>query len=265
MSAAREAGTLILDRYRDFARMETAPADISTEADKSSQELIIGKLLSVFGSDGICAEENTPLRASAPVNSDRFWVIDPIDGTRGFALKNGEFAVMIGLVFAGEVVVGVVHEPAIDRTTFAVRGGGCHSFRGNESASTRRVSTTPSLQSCIASVSRSQSEKSDRRFRDAFGVARTMATYSAGIKLAQIARGETDFYLGDYLGLKDWDVCAGHILVEEAGGRVTDVDGRPIRYDGSGKSLKYRGILASNAACHESAVEILIRGDFRPT
>jgi hypothetical protein len=84
-------------------------------------------------------------------------------------------------------------------------------------------------------MSRSQGEEGERQLLGALGAERAIQTYSAGIKLAQVARGEADLYLGDYLTLRDWDVAAGHVLVTEAGGRVTSVDGDPVRYDGSGR------------------------------
>ena len=187
--------------------------------------------------------------------------MDPIDGTRGFARKNDEFSIMIALVKEGLVAVGAVYEPAIDRLTYATSGGGCFVQQPGAAEPVRcAVSVTTDMAQATLSMSRSQGEQGERRMLAGFGAARAVQTYSAGIKLAQVARGETDVYLGDYLTLKDWDVCAGHILVTEAGGIVTNVDGNEIRYQGTGKSLAGRGILATNGPLHGTALDALSTG-----
>ncbi len=256
----RRAGEEILWRYESFERIEDAPADISTEADMASQELILDRLHREFPGDGLCAEETSDRFATEASGDGRFWVVDPIDGSRGFARKNGEFSVMIALVDGGRAVVGAVHEPAIDRVTYAVHGGGCrvrHPFDSDPRACA--VTGTEGTPRDLT-MSRSRGEEGAEALRVAFGAERTVQTYSAGIKLAQVARGEADLYLGDYLTLHDWDVAAGHVLVEEAGGRVTNVEGEGIVYDGSGKSLRGKGIVATNGGVHEAALKTLAAG-----
>lgn len=267
----RRARAEVLRIYATFPKVEDAPADITTQADRVSQEIILDSLHREFPSDGLCAEEHSATleragrerAAEGGTEPARIWVVDPIDGTRGFARKNGEFSIMIGLVHAGQVVLGAVSEPTADRVTYAVRGAGCfvRNHQGSEpiACSVTRTSGNPRT----LTMSRSQGPDDQRRLQEAFGGASLLVTYSAGIKLAQVARGEADLYLGDYLTLHDWDVCAGHILVEEAGGRVTNIDGRPIRYDGSGRSLGGRGILASNGLVHPAALAVLASGKVR--
>jgi 3'-phosphoadenosine 5'-phosphosulfate (PAPS) 3'-phosphatase len=89
--------------------------------------------------------------------------------------------------------------------------------------------------------------------------ARVVETYSAGVKLARVARGEADLYVNTYPSFHDWDICAGHILVEEAGGKVTGLAGEEIQYGlpGAGQS---RGLLATNGVLHEAALERLKGG-----
>jgi len=260
LETIRRAGDEILRRYASFERVEDAPADISTAADKASQELILDAIHRAFPGDGMCAEEASSRFETAALGAARFWVVDPIDGTRGFARKNGEFSIMVALVEDGEVVVGAVHEPAADRLTWAVRGEGCR-VRSPADAAVREcavsgVAGTPR----VLAMSRSQGDEGERALLAGTGAEGAIRTYSAGIKLAQVARGEVDLYLGDYLTLRDWDVAAGHVLVTEAGGRVTSVDGDPIRYDGSGKSLRGRGIVASNGGVHEAALAAIADG-----
>ena len=117
LTAAARAAAYVLTEYASFVPIPDAPANISTHADKAAQDQIVGELLARFPSDAICAEEPSPKFAGVPRSGPRCWVIDPIDGTRGFATKNDEFAVMIGFTVDGAPVVGVVIEPVVGRTT----------------------------------------------------------------------------------------------------------------------------------------------------
>src|SRR5438067_3382536 len=119
LEAAARAADLVRREYRSFAAVPDAPADISTHADKASQQLILEFLRSQFPGDALCAEESVPGFEGVPRRGPRAWVVDPIDGTRGFAKKVGQFSVMIGLLVNGRPVVGVVAEPAQDRVTYA--------------------------------------------------------------------------------------------------------------------------------------------------
>src|SRR5579871_3662420 len=119
LEAARRAGEALRDEYARFQKIADAPADITTDADRLSQEIILKHVRAQFPGDGLCAEEATATLAGAATAGPRLWVIDPIDGTRGFARKNGEFSVMVAFVEDGRPAVGVVSEPARARTTYA--------------------------------------------------------------------------------------------------------------------------------------------------
>src|SRR6516164_1595485 len=92
LEAAHAAGRYLLEEYARFQASADARADISTEADRQSQEIILRSLRTAFPYDALCAEEATPTLQAAAHTGDRLWVVDPIDGTRGFARKNGEFS-----------------------------------------------------------------------------------------------------------------------------------------------------------------------------
>ena len=98
----------------------SAPTSITGRRNSSS-----ATCATAFPDDGLVAEERTPTLAGSPTGADRVWVVDPIDGTRGFAMKNGEFSVMVGLTVGGRPVVGVVLEPVSGRVTYAAVGSGC--------------------------------------------------------------------------------------------------------------------------------------------
>ena len=125
LEAADLASRLILDHYERLVVIPDAPASITTDTDRQSQETILSHLHGAFPTDALLAEENTPTAAASPRSGARLWIIDPIDGTRGFARKNGEFSVMIAFLQDGVICVGVVLEPAKNRNTYASLGGGC--------------------------------------------------------------------------------------------------------------------------------------------
>jgi 3'(2'), 5'-bisphosphate nucleotidase len=259
-AAAQAASAEILALYRTFETIEDAPADISTEADRASQEIILRRLSAAFPGDGFCGEESTAtlaeLRRTRPSEASRVWIVDPIDGSRGFAKKNGEFSVMIGLVEDGRAVLGVVHEPAADRTTFASLGQGCFVHHGSETPRRVAVKPTTAWPDAVVAMSRSRKPEAADRLLAIFGAGRGVATYSAGIKLAQVARGEADLYVGDYPAMHDWDLAAGVALVEEAGGRATDFAGRPLAF-GRPPYKQAGGLLATNGRLHADALTIV--------
>jgi 3'(2'), 5'-bisphosphate nucleotidase len=261
LTAAREAAKLVLADYASFAAIPDAPADISTDTDKRSQELILHSVLKRFSGDAVLAEETTPIFAQVPQFGSRLWIIDPIDGTRGFARKNGEFAVMIGWVDRGRVAVGVVIEPAHGRLTYATRGGGCWREDAGDHAPERclvTARTTLAGSTVIQSHPRNPSKRSWQL--EMLQPGRVIETYSAGIKLAQVARSEADIYLNIYDQCHEWDICAGQILVEEAGGRVTGLHGESPQYGVPGAE-KIKGMLASNGHLHEAALAALMAGE----
>jgi 3'(2'), 5'-bisphosphate nucleotidase len=255
-TAAAKAASVILDLYRRFDAIADAPASITTAADRESQEVILKALAESYPEDAFRAEEQTPTLARLSSRGRRMWVIDPIDGTRGFARKNGEFSVMIALVRDGEPVVGVVLEPTTGVYTYGAHGEGCWRLREGAEPSAVRVTCVASLAEATLVQSHSDPQRGPTSPVKKLKTRAVTETYSAGIKLARVARGEADLYVSTYDVMNDWDLAAGHILVTEAGGRVTTLDGRPHIY-GADSPVHRDGLLASNGALHEAAVEAL--------
>ena len=249
--AAARASALLRREYEAFVAIPDAPVTISTHADKASQELILAFLHEKFPDGALCAEESTPAFDSIPKVGRRTWVVDPIDGTRGFAKKVGQFSVMIGLLVDGQPVVGVVAEPAQHRTTFASVGGGCWAHTGDAAPTRCRVSER-SFSELVLVQSWAKTGMSPKPVQ-ALTPTRVIETYSGGVKLAHVARGEADVYANTYEAFADWDICAGHLLVTEAGGRVTDLGGNPIEYQNE-NFKQTRGLLATNGVVHTEAV-----------
>jgi 3'(2'), 5'-bisphosphate nucleotidase len=255
LEAARLAGELIRQEYESFAAIPDAPASISTHVDKASQELILNFLHARFPADALCAEETTPALEAVPHAGPRAWVVDPIDGTRGFARKTGQFSVMIGLLVDAKPVVGVVMEPALDRYTYARAGGGCWTKVGNGTGGRCHVSNRANLAEAVLVQSWSKPGQVTRPV-EALTPGRVIETYSGGVKLAYLARGEADIYANTYEKFFDWDVCAGHILVTEAGGRVSDLSGGAIAYQTTDFSQQ-KGLLATNGRLHDEVLKRL--------
>jgi 3'(2'), 5'-bisphosphate nucleotidase len=255
LEAAAQASHLIRREYESFVAIPDAPASISTHVDKASQNVILAYLHQRFPTDALCAEESIPGFESVPTSGPRAWVVDPIDGTRGFAQKIGQFSVMIGLLVDGQPVVGVVAEPAQDRVTYATRGGGCWVRSGSEAPVRCQVSRRP-LSEIILVQSWAKPGQITKPVA-ALKPAKVVETYSGGVKLAMVARGEADVYANTYAAFNDWDICAGHILVTEAGGIVTDLAGQPIQYQAP-DFCQRNGLLASNGLHHPQLVKRLL-------
>jgi 3'(2'), 5'-bisphosphate nucleotidase len=250
LEAARRAGEVILQHYATFQKIEDAPADISTIADRESQEVILQHLHAIFPGDALCAEETTATLAGVKRVGPRLWIVDPIDGSRGFAKKNGEFSVMIAFVEAGAIGVGIVFEPAKERLTYAELGGGCWALGGGcwtvGSGERRACRVSAVAEPSACSLIQSHSKPGQPSWPvTVMQPARVLETYSAGVKLARVARGEADVYVNTYSEFHDWDIAAGHLLVTEAGGQATGLGGEPLRYGEPGAKQRH-GLIAAN-------------------
>jgi myo-inositol-1(or 4)-monophosphatase len=248
---AAEAGQLVRSGWRvPGAVHNKGPVDLVTEYDLRSEELVRERLGRIFPDHAIVGEEGAS-SGGAEVEAGRelVWYIDPVDGTTNFAHGHPFFAVSIGLCQNNQPVVGVVVAPAIGTEWYAARGLGA--IRDGAPC---RVSTTQRLVESLAATSfpydKPAGEKSNFRQFEAFyrrtrGVRRCGA---AALDFAMTADGTYGFYWGYDLG--PWDACAGALLVEEAGGRVTDVRGGELRPPGG-------AVLATNGHMHAAALELL--------
>ena len=258
LAAANFAGNFIRTEYDAFVPIPDAPAQISTHADTGAQDIILEHLLAAFPQDGFCAEEKTTIE-SAAVQPERVWVIDPIDGTRGFATKNGEFSVMIGLTVNNRPVLGVVLEPIQRRMTYATSGQGCFVVRNSDDPVRCVVSTWASLDSAVLTTSHMSPGKPPKPVIRKLRPGTVHQTFSAGVKLALVARGEVDLYVNDYPEFHDWDICAGHVLVAEAGGIVTEFDGSEVQYGRAGAKRR-GGMVATNGLLQNRGAGAARRG-----
>jgi myo-inositol-1(or 4)-monophosphatase len=223
LEAAREAGEIILRHYRgETESWEKSEDNPVTLADLESDEAIVARLRAAFPDDGLLSEESV----SDPARAERrrVWIVDPMDGTKEFTKQIPEFAVSIALAEDGEPVLGVVHNPAADVTVWAAKGDG--TFRDGRRV---RVSSVGRLEEAVMIASRTEiSRDKFREHRGWFGEIRPVG--SIAWKLACIACGEGDLNIS-LAPKNEWDVCAGDVLVREAGGLYAAFDGSTRPYN----------------------------------
>jgi 3'(2'), 5'-bisphosphate nucleotidase len=257
---AELAAARVMEIYAtDFAVELKGPEDPVTRADREANEIIVSGLARAFPEAGIVAEESAPedeelVRAIA---KERVFFVDPVDGTREFASKNGEFAVMIGLSVGGVAHLGVVAVPAVGEVYFARRGEGAFvasSFASLDAARRLHVTDQRDPRAACAVVSRSHRSPSITPVLERLGVAREVTVGSVGLKVARVVTGQADIYVHPTRGAKKWDACAPSAILEAAGGKFTDIDGRAIDYRAPELDLT-RGIIATNGLLHERVVE----------
>ncbi|MBI4955180.1 MAG: 3'(2'),5'-bisphosphate nucleotidase CysQ [Myxococcales bacterium] len=257
VAIARRAAALVLRAY-GAADLEVAykgPNDPVTSADRASNDLVCRELARAFPEAGVVAEESAAepgadvAVAQALVRS-RVFFVDPLDGTREFLARNGEFAVMIGLCEAGRPVLGVVALP-VSGELYAGRVGGEAWW---EDAAGCRASLRVSRRTAGAEArivaSRSHAAPIAGRLHAALGTpAPVERCGSVGVKVARLCRDLADVYVHDGPGVKKWDSCGPEAVLAAAGGRLTDLGGGPIDYAEPELALR-RGLCATNGLLH---------------
>ncbi|MGM5488172.1 MAG: 3'(2'),5'-bisphosphate nucleotidase CysQ family protein [Nanobdellota archaeon] len=203
--------------YSQEVKHDTSPV---TEADLLSDKLL-REGLSHFDY-GILSEE---VREGLP-DHDRVWVIDPLDGTKDFINKTGEFSIMVGLLEKGQPVLGAVYLPVLDKMYYAITGLGA--FVEHEGVN-RRMRVTPNGISRMV-ISRNHFSHHERFIAEQLKVSEFIRCGSIGVKLGRISEGEADFYLNTSDRLGAWDCCAPEIILREAGGIVFNRLGQNLSY-----------------------------------
>ncbi len=238
VTAVKKAGKEILKKYNKkykvFKKEDKSPV---TEADILSQKIILKEIFE-FGYEVLSEEKEEP-----SFKSEKRWIIDPLDGTRDFLEKTGEFAIMIGLIERNKPVLGVVYLPAKDKLYRAFKGKGA--FLNN---SRIKVSEAKDLKNSRIVTSRFHLDKNTKDFLNETGVLAVRAG-SIGFKAGLIAEGKAEGYLTFSDKTCQWDTCAPQLILEEAGGKMTDLEGEDLEYKREIKNLK--GIIASNKLIHQ--------------
>jgi 3'(2'), 5'-bisphosphate nucleotidase len=213
-----------------------------TEADLASERVIVGMLTTEFPDIPIVSEETVP-EAGFEQPAARFWLVDPLDGTREFVARNGEFAVLIGLVENGRPVLGVVHGPATG-VTYTAYGPGTAMRRREGDTFEPIHARAPAADGIV--VVHSRSHENSRRLAEYFEGRSILERVKCGsaLKFGLLAAGEADFY-PRFGTTMEWDTAAGQAVLEAAGGHVFGLSGEPLAYGKPG--LKNDGFLAWGA------------------
>ncbi|MBV9214688.1 MAG: 3'(2'),5'-bisphosphate nucleotidase CysQ [Acidobacteria bacterium] len=254
------AGKAIMDVYStEFLTEQKLGADDMyepvTEADRIASQIIVKGLTATFPADAILSEEERD-DVETRIGAKRVWIIDPIDGTAGFVKRDGDFAVQIGLAESGVPILGVVYEPAHNVLTFAVKGDGAFTLRGGQVPRRLTVSSRCHMDELTLAMSRNHPSPKMGKVVKALGIKNMIRRGSVGVKAGLISDRICDVYIHPGPRTKIWDTCAPQLILEEAGGKFTDIFGLPLKYDRA--DLQNRnGILASNGACHNMVVEQL--------
>lgn len=244
MEIAREAGAILTHFFERRIGFELkGDFDLVTEADRASERFVVERLRTYFPSHSIVAEEG----GNHDGVSEYRWYVDPLDGTTNFAHGFPVFNVTLGLERAGEMIAGVVFDPTRDEMFHAERGSGA--WLNNKRI---RVSRAARIQDSLVATgfpSRKRHQNVNVHFYY------QMAMYSHGVRragsaaldLAYVAAGRLDAFWE--FGLKPWDMAAGTLLVNEAGGRISDMDGGPVVLGG-------KHLLADNGLIHDEVLKM---------
>jgi myo-inositol-1(or 4)-monophosphatase len=233
-TAAREAGSIVKKLFKGkFDVHEKSKNNPVTTADLEANRKICEIIQGRFPDDGWVSEEDKD--DSRRLSSARVWIIDPIDGTKEFIEGVPQFAISIGFVVEGRPKVAVVYNPVEDRLYRAAAGCGAH-LNGQRIFVTARQE----MDGALLLVSRSEPLGKFQVFVD---LCEIRSVGSIAFRLAKVAGGDGDGTL-TFRSIHEWDVCAGALLVEEAGGKVVDGGGKALLFNG--RDLRHHGIVAAN-------------------
>ncbi|WP_284337528.1 3'(2'),5'-bisphosphate nucleotidase CysQ [Comamonas sp. NoAH] len=227
MTIAREAGALIMEIYQsDFGMRSKEDASPVTQADEQAEQLILTCLRALEPQTPIVSEE-AAANGHIPKTNKRFWLVDPLDGTKEFIQRNGEFTVNIALIEDGHPILGVVYAPALDRMYAGAQGSGAWmEFNGQRQPVTCRDIPTDGLD-VVASRSHGDNQALDQFLQGR--LVRSIKSAGSSLKICLVAAGEADIYprLGRTM---EWDIAAGHAVLAAAGGQIRTLDGDVLRY-----------------------------------
>lgn len=257
ISLARAAGAAMLEYYGGPLEIihKSENDDPVTQADHAANDVIVGGLQREFPADGLLSEET--LDTVRRLSRARVWVIDPLDGTKGFIAGNGDFAVQIGLALEGVPVLGVVYQPVPGVLHYAARGAGAWVVRPETETPERlRVSNEIEFARMRLAASRHHHSPRMTEVMRALGLREEIRRGSVGIKTGLIVERQCDLYVHLSPRTKHWDTCAPEAILREAGGLLTDLWGEPLRYNTEDVQNR-NGLVAASGAAHPLIIERL--------
>ncbi|HLC52089.1 MAG TPA: 3'(2'),5'-bisphosphate nucleotidase CysQ [Candidatus Nanoarchaeia archaeon] len=252
MEAAYEAGKAVLEMYNcDFSAMVKEDKSPLTLADLKSNEIII-KHLSKTGHYILSEELADNLER---LNRSKLWIIDPIDGTKEFINKTGEFSIMIALVEDNQPVIGLVYQPTLDKLFLAEKGNGAFKIEKGQWHKLR-TSNNQNIRHWKAVVSRHHLGDKEKDFLKFLNISNFQSKGSAGLKIGDICDSKAEIYFSFTDKIKQWDTCAAYCLITEAGGKMTDLNGEDLIFNI--EILNHQqGLLVTNGVIHDLILDKL--------
>jgi 3'(2'), 5'-bisphosphate nucleotidase len=227
---ALEAGEAIMRIYATGTEVRTkADASPVTDADEEASTIILARLAVIAPTIPTVCEETHETGSTVPKSPEGFVLVDPLDGTKEFISRNGEFTVNIALIHGGRPVAGVVYAPAIGRLFLGWREDGKgQAFQEREGKRTPIHVARPSDEGVVVVASRSHRDPKTDDYLERVRV-KSFTSAGSSLKFCLVATGEADLYprLGRTM---EWDTAAGQAVLEAAGGSVTQLDGAPLLY-----------------------------------
>ena len=261
LKVARSVAWGAADVLSSFYRKDTSDLDIKdkkdgpvTEADMAANKYILSRFKEELGTEdfGYLSEETFDVRKAEPVDHDWVWIIDPLDGTRDFIDKNGEYGMHIALACQGRPVIGIVAIPEAEKIYFASKGNGTFVETKDGTVTPIKVSERNTIEDLYLIVSRSHRDDRFQQLIDRLPFAGKKYMGGVGGKISTLLEQESDVYisLSGKSAAKDWDFAAPELILTEAGGKFTYVNGEPVYYN-QGDVKRWGCIVATNGHCHE--------------
>ena len=227
---AREAAQKIMEVYAtDFEVRNKTDRSPLTRADMASHEVICNGLAGLTPDIPVLSEEAAHLPYSTRKTWDRYWLVDPLDGTREFIKRNGEFTVNIALIRDNYPVLGIIHIPVKGVCYYAAKNEGAYKMSNGEPDIRLRTKTSRA-DALVVAGSRSHGNKRQQEFFRKMGDRVETIAIGSSQKFCLVAEGIADIY-ARFGPTSEWDSAAGQCIVEEAGGKVTDTGFTRLRYN----------------------------------
>ena len=227
LKIADAASEKVLSIYMtDFKVDYKADESPITAADVASHRVIVAGLRNLSHDIPVLSEEGAEIPWSERKQWHRFWLIDPIDGTKDFTQRTGEFTVNIALIENGEPILGVVTAPALKEAYWGLKGEGA--YKRDRTGRVRRISVAVPGETKRVVASKNHLNQETKAFIDKLG-AHELVQAGSSLKFCKIAEGHADIYprLGPTC---EWDTGAAHAVLSAAGGKVETLDGEPLKY-----------------------------------
>jgi 3'(2'), 5'-bisphosphate nucleotidase len=265
LKIARSVAWGAADILSSFYHKDTSDLDVEdkkdgpvTEADLAANHYILSTLQEKLGTVefGYLSEETFDVKKAEPIAKDWVWIIDPLDGTRDFIDKTGEYGIHIALAYQGRPVIGIVAIPEAGKVYFASKDNGTFVETKDGKITPMKVSDRQQIEDLYLIVSRSHRDERFKALIERLPFAGRKYMGGVGGKISTLLEQESDVYLSlsGKSAAKDWDFAAPELILTEAGGKFTYLNGEPVYYN-QGDVKRWGCIVATNGQCHKVLCE----------